>query len=67
MTADGQEQPLPAAHHTDKRWKPHPFVSPSIGYASQYSGYLAVPGLPRRIQLVLQLLQKPGKSPESCV
>ncbi len=60
VKADGKELPLPAGHITDVRWKPHTFVSPSIGYASQYSGYLSVPGLPGRIELVLQLLQKPG-------
>jgi hypothetical protein len=60
VTPDGQQLPVPAGHITDKRWSSHTVVSPSIRYASQYSGYLSVPGLPGRIELVLQLLQKPG-------
>jgi hypothetical protein len=62
VKADGQQLPLPEGHIPLARWKLHTFVSPSIGYASQYSGYVSVPGLPGRIQLVLQLLQKPGAS-----
>ncbi len=61
VTSDGRPLPLPAGHLEDEKWKAHTFVTPSIGYASQYSGYVVVPGLPAaRIKLVLQLLQKHG-------